>query len=365
MRAVLREWRDEVGETYLLGAVRVVLGLLLFSNALRAARALEDYYFGDVFHWPLVPEDLVPSRSVYTLLVAVQVLLSALVVAGHRSRPALFASAVLGAYLLACDRLQFHHNRWALYCYAFLLSLAPCDRSFYVARDGPSVRTGPLWAARLAQLQVSIIYVASGAAKLLDPDWRSGRVIFQRIVLYGHEAVAAGVPPSVVEWMTQPEIASTLAKLAIATELLLAVGLWSRQLRVVALWWGVWFHLTIELTSRVEGFTWLTFAMYALFCTPDVRERKLYYDSTRWRGRTLARAVAALDWLARFDVRPWAPDAIKRGHTIVVIRRDGTHATGVRALAMVARCTPLLFPLWVPLTLVASFTKGGDASAGA
>jgi hypothetical protein len=48
-----------------------------------------------------------------------------------------------------------------------------------------------------------------------------------------------------------------------------------------------------------------------------------------------------------------------------VIRRDGTLATGVRALAMVARCTPLLFTLWVPLAVVASFTKGGDASAGA
>jgi hypothetical protein len=361
----VRRWRDEIGETYLLGAVRVVLGLLLFANALRAARELEDVYFGDVFHWPLLPETAVPSRSVYTLVVAVQVLLSAMVVAGHRARSALFGSAALGMYVLACDRIQFHHNRWALFCYAFLLSFSPCDRSFYVAGEGPGVPVGPLWAARLAQLQVSIIYVASGGAKLLDPDWRSGRVILERMVYFAHNALDAGVPACVVDWFAQPDVTSSLAKLAIATELLLAVGLWSRQLRVVALWWGVWFHITIEATSRVEGFTWLTFAMYVLFCEPDLRERKLYYDRSRLRGRTLARAVAMLDWLARFDIRPWAPDGIKRGHTVVVIRRDGTHATGVRALAMVARCTPLLFPLWVPLTLVASFTKGGDASAGA
>jgi hypothetical protein len=47
---------------------------------------------------------------------------------------------------------------------------------------------------------------------------------------------------------------------------------------------------------------------------------------------------------------------------VVVIRRDGSHATGLGALAMVARCTPLVFPMWAPLALAASFTQGGDAS---
>jgi hypothetical protein len=365
MFGAIKRWRDEVGDTYELGAVRVVLGMLLFANGLRAARALQSGYFGDAFHWPLIPEPLVPSRTVYALIVVAQVLLSALVVAGHRARGALLASAALGVYVLLCDRLQFHHNRYALFCYALLLSFAPCDRSFYVASTAVGTRVGPLWAARLAQVQCCLIYVASGMSKLLDPDWRNGRVLFQRMASAVEQGIDPRVPASWVECAMHPEVASALAKLAIATELLLVVGLWSRHLRVVALWWGVWFHLSIEATSHVEGFTWLTLAIYALFATPDVRARKLYYDRTRIRGRLLARTVLLLDWLARFDVRPWAPDGIRRGHTIVVIRRDGTLATGVRALAMVARCTPLLFTLWVPLAVVASFTKGGDASAGA
>jgi hypothetical protein len=65
--------------------------------------------------------------------------------------------------------------------------------------------------------------------------------------------------------------------------------------------------------------------------------------------------VAVLDWFARFEIRPWTPDGIVRGHTIVVIRRDSVHVTGIHALAVIARCTPLLFPLWGPLALVASF----------
>lgn len=365
MWSAVRRWSEEVGDTYVLGLVRVALGVLLFANALRAAHELKDAYFGDVFHWPMVPEAWVLPRTGYAVLVAVQAILAALVVAGHRARLALFLSAVAGTYVLLCDRLQFHHNRWALFCYALLLSLSPCDRSFYVERQVPGTRLAPLWAARLGQAQVSLVYLASGGSKFVDPDWRSGRVLCERFVLYGQNAVARGVPAGVIEWLTQPGVGGVLAKLAIATELLLAVGLWSRHLRVVALWWGVCFHLTIEATSSVEGFTWLTLAVYGLFCTPDVRARKLWYDGSRVRGRVLARAVSLLDWLARFDVRPWAPDAVRRGHAIVIVRRDGTHATGVCALAMVARCVPALFPLWVPLTIVAGFTKGGDASVGA
>jgi hypothetical protein len=361
----LRRWRDEVGDTYVLGAVRVALGLLLFANALRAARELEDGYFGDVFHWPLIAEAWVPSRASYTLVVVLQVLLSALVVAGYRARAALFSSAMLSFYVTACDRVQFHNNRVALADYALLLSLSPCDRSFFLAGDDPATRIGPLWATRLAQLQVSIIYLASGGSKLLDADWRSGRVIFERFVLFGHNAVTAGVPAPVVQWLSRPEVGGLLAKLAIATELLLSIGLWLRTSRVAALWWGVWFHLIIEATSRVEGFTWLTLAMYALFATPEVRTRTLYFDRSRARGRVLSRSVRLLDWLARFDVKPWAPDAIRRGHAIVIVGRDGTHATGICALAMVARCVPLLFPLWAPLALVASFTRGGDAAVDA
>ncbi|MDP9035784.1 MAG: HTTM domain-containing protein [Myxococcota bacterium] len=365
MLAAIRRWRDEVGDTYVLGEVRVVIGVLLVGNALRAARELQCGYFGDVFHWPMIPEGLVASRPSYTVLVVAQLLLGVLVMVGYRARFALLASAVAGAYVLLCDRVQFHHNRWALFCYALLLAFSPCDRAFFVAADTLTTRVGPLWAARLAQLQLSMIYVASGGSKLLDPDWRHGRVILERFALYGYQAVERGIPQGLVDRFSQPEVTGVLAEVAIATELFLAVGLWGRTTRIFALWLGVWFHLVIEATSRVEAFTWLTLAIYGLFATPDVRARKLFYDSSRLRGRCAARFVYGIDWLARFEVRAWAPDDVQQGYAVVVVRRDGTHATGIRALAMIARATPSLFPMWAPLALIASFTKGGDASAGA
>jgi hypothetical protein len=364
LRAICR-WRDEVGDTYVLGAVRLVIGLLLFENALRAVRELRAGYFGEVFHWPIVPEWLVPSRSVYGGVVAFQVLFSALVVTGVLSRISMLGSAILGSFILCCDRVQFHHNRAALFFYAFLLSFAPCDRSLALRAVPPEKSVGDLWAARLAQLQLSMIYVASGGSKLLNADWRGGQVLLERFVLYGPQAVSRGIPESLMQWLAQPGPSGALAKVAIATELFLALCLWPRRTRVFALWWGVWFHLTIEVTSRVESFTWLTLAMYALFCTPDVRARKVYYDASRLRGRLLARIVTLSDWLARFEVKPWAPDDVRGKHAIVIVRRDGTPATGVRALAMMARCTPVVFPLWAPLALAASFTKGGEVSARA
>jgi hypothetical protein len=263
--------------------------------------------------------------------------------------------------------MQFHHNAYALFCFAGLLSLSPCDRSFLITGsvESPAARIGSLWAVRLAQAQVSLIYLASGGGKLLDADWRDGLVLADRMARHANEALTHGIPPKVVLWLTNAAASSALAKVAIATELFLALGLWSRRTRVFALWWGVMFHLTIEVTSQVQVFTWLMLATYGFFVTPDAHARKLFFDPSRPKGLLFARLVRGFDWLARFDVVPWQPDRLRTGHSLVIVRRDGSRATGIRAFAMVARCLPILFPLWGPIAFVASFTKGGEASVRA
>ncbi len=366
MPELFRRWANEVGDAFTLGLVRSIMGGFLFLQALSAAGDLARVgYFGDHFHLPFIPERFVASHDAYVVILAVRILLAVMVTVGHRARLALLGSAALGVYTLLCNRVEFHHNRYSLYCYAFLIALGPCDRAIAITRDESPSHGAPMWAQRLAQLQVSIVYLASGASKLLDPDWRDGLVLSDRFARYAYQALEKGVPQSVVDAFGTPAATSALAKAAIATELFLAIGLLDKRTRVFALWWGTMFHLTIEATSKVEIFTWLTLTMYALFATPDVRARKLFFDPSRARGRTIARTVRLLDWLARFDVKAWTPDDLKQGHSIVVVRRDGTRATGIRALAMCARTLPLLFPLWAPLAFVASFTKGGDASAQA
>jgi hypothetical protein len=360
-------WYEEIGDGYVLGLVRAALGVLLFWQALGAAQDLRNGYFGDHFHVPMIPEAFVAPGNVYLGIVAARLILAAMVAVGHRARLALFASALFAFYEILCDRLQYHHNRWALVCFSVLVALGPCDRSFSITQGASSApqRAGPMWPQRLAQLQLSLIYLASGGSKLLDDDWRGGLVLGDRLARYGHQAIARGVPKAIVELLSEPWASSALAKGAIATELFLMFGLWNTKTRIFALWWGVLFHLTIEATSKVEAFTWLTLAIYALFATPDVGARKLYFDPSRAKGVVFSRLVALFDWLARFDVRAWEPDDLKRGHSIVIVRRDGTRATGIRALAMVTRCLPILFPIWAPVALIASFTKGGETSSRA
>jgi hypothetical protein len=360
----LRSFKDEIGDGYVLGPVRVALGALLGWHALTAAEELEQLgYFGDVFHMSMLPEALVPSHSLYAVLLALRVVLAVMVMFGVWARPALAASALLGLWLLLCDRLQFHHNRYSLFCYALLLAFTPCDRSWRATESPvPEPRTGPFWAVRLAQLQISIVYLASGGSKLLDPDWRSGLVLGDRIARHAHLAVAAGVPRKVVDMLAQPDAASALAKLAIMSELVICVALWIQPTRAVALWWGIWFHITIQLTTKVETFTLLTLAMYGVYATPDYHARTLRFDPSRFWGKTAGAFVPIFDWLGRFEVKPWEPDA-QPGHSVVVMRRDGERVTGVRAFAMIARCLPVLFPFWAPLALVASFTRQGDLTA--
>jgi hypothetical protein len=364
MSSLLARFKDEIADGYVLGPVRVAIGVLLGWHALQAGEELARLgYFGDIFHIAMIPEALVPSARLYAVLLALRMCLAVMVMFGVWARPALAVSALLGLWVLLCDRLQFHHNRYSLDCYALLLALTPCDRSWRVTESAvPEPRTGPFWAVRLSQLQVSLIYFASGGSKLLDPDWRSGLVLADRITRHAHLAVAAGVPRGVVDALAQPDAASALAKLAIMTELVLCVALWLRPTRVIALWWGIWFHIAIQLTTKVETFTLLTLAMYGVFATPDYHARKLRYDPSRFWGKTAGNLVPLFDWLGRFEVKAWEPDD-QPGHSIVVVRRDGERVTGVRAFAMLARSLPILFPFWAPLTLIASFTRQGDLSS--
>jgi hypothetical protein len=361
MLAALARLRDEIEDGYVLGPVRAAVGALLAWQALSAAEELAKVgYFGDTFHVPMIPEAFVPAPRVYAVVLAARVCLAVMVAIGVWARPALAASAGLGLWLLLCDRNQFHHNRYSLYCYALLLSLTPCDRSWRATEATVlEPRRGPWWGVRLAQFQVSLVYLASGGSKLLDPDWRDGLVLGDRITRYAHVAVARGVPHGVVELVGQPDVSSALAKLAIMTELVLCVALWLRPTRVVALWWGLWFHLAIQATSKVETFSILALSLYGVFVTPDYRTRKLQFDPSRFWGKLAGVLVPALDWFARFQVEPWEPDD-QRGHSVVIVRRDGERATGVRAFAMMTRCLPLLFPLWAPVALLSSFTRRGD-----
>ncbi len=365
VRAWVSSLLDGTVDGTFLGPLRVTLGALLFWQALVSAQDLGAAgYFGEAFHTSLLPARLLPTKAVYTGLVAGRCVLAALVVLGVRARAALLVSGISALYTLSLNTLDFHHNRYSLALYAVLLSLTPCDRSFLLLSD-PSAsleadRVGPGYGVLLCRIQIAIVYLASGVSKLLDDDWRAGTVLHERFVLFGPEAEAHGAPHALLAALGTPLGASILAKVAIFTELALAFLLFPRRTRTAAIYGGLLFHALIQVTSRVEAFSVLAVAMYSVFVEGDVRARSFRYDPGSAPARSLAKIVRATDWLSRFDVKPWEPDGLTRAHSVVVVRRDGSRATRLAAAAMVARCIPLFFVAWAPLAFAASFTKGGD-----
>ena len=345
-----RGFLDEVGDAHVVAAARIAFGVLLLVQAWETAtEQLQEGFFGEHFHDAFIPERFVPSERTYALVLCLQAVAAVLVLLGHFARPALFFSALAITYAMLCDRLHFHHNRWALACYAFLLSFTPCDRARALGLEKGAPSGGPLWAQRLAMLQVSIVYLASGGSKLVDRDWRSGQVLYDRMVRYGQGAIDHGVPERVVAFFQQEDVASFMAKGAIATELFLAFALQTRRLRIFALFLGLAFHVAIETTSRVELFSFTTFAAYLLFATPDLRARTLRYDPTRPKAVALAWVVRSLDWLARFDVAPWQADGLSAKRSFVVTDRDGVPRTRFPAVMAIMRALPLAFPIWALL----------------
>lgn len=263
-------WRDEVGDVQRLGLVRLALGFFLFRQALHDVQHETTWgYFGARWHLPILPDTLVPSTMGFACVEAALLTLGALVVVGIAARPSLLLSGIGGIYLLLCDRMRYHHHIYTLYLMALLVAFMPCDRSWARGRRfaADDERIGPLWAMRLLQLQLSIIYLASAGSKILDAEWRSGAVLADRVVRYGNGAIARGVPHAIIHFLQSPLGGQLMAKGAIATELGLAVALWHPRTRRLAAWAGIVFHVTIDFTTGVDIFSWLSILILYLFAT--------------------------------------------------------------------------------------------------
>ena len=365
----LAHFFGEERDAYVLGLLRIALSALLFLNGARLVVELQrGGYFGDFFHLPIWPESVVPTREVYALLLGVQAVGAVLGFLGFWPRGALLAASSIGLFLLGCDRLQYHNNRYALLLLGFLLAFTPCDRSLLIAKRRPHTlplaeRIAPTFARRLFQIQVSLVYLGSACGKLLDPDWRGGQVLRLRFESVAPFWASRGVhlPPWVEHILSSALLGTLAAKVAISTELFLALGLWFPRTRRAALWVGVLFHFWIEVSARVELFSWVMGASYLAFVVPELRQRRFEYDPRNERARAFAAVLRLLDWCARFEIAELAPES-GRAHAFRVIGRDGQAKYGLRGVALVTEATPLLFPLWAPLALVSNLKR--DAIRG-
>ncbi|MES1178623.1 MAG: HTTM domain-containing protein [Myxococcales bacterium] len=363
LRAAWSRLFSEERDAYVLGLLRLALSALIFVHCGRLLLELQhNGYFADFFFVPIVPASWVPSRSAYELLLGGEAVAAACAFLGWWPREALLGASSIGLFVLLCDRLQYHNNRYALLILGWLLAFTPCDRSFRLARRPlrlpEAARIAPTFARRLFQVQVSLVYLGSAFGKLLDSDWRGGQVLLLRFLKTAEICAQHGFP--LPAWLAQlfasALFASLAAKAAIATELFIAIGAWLPRTRRLALWVGVLFHFWIEVSARVELFSWLMWASYFAFVTPELRERRFEFDPDRAAGRALLRLVVLCDWCARFERAP-LPFGERGRAFCYVTNRQGRRAHGLLGAAYLAEAIPLLFPLWLPFALVSRLRR--------
>lgn len=207
--------------------------------------------------------------AVYLLLLAGAVCMAV----GYRTR---IASAVVFGALLWFD----HVNPWAsnsgdavLRHLAFVLMLAPSGAALSLDRlrargalaEFPAVG---IWSLRLVQLQLSVIYLASVAAKLQGDAWQEG--VAASLALGVPDAIRFPLPELVT---SSPAAAHALTWGTIGLEAAIGLLVWNRRLRPWILGAGVCFHLMIDLALRAGFFSWAMLVCYLAFLPPETAAR--------------------------------------------------------------------------------------------
>lgn len=152
------------------------------------------------------------------------------------------------------------------------------------------------WALRLAQIQISVIYLSTVWEKAAGQLWRDGTAVSYAVRI--GELSRVPVPQFVTD---SPLLAELATYGTLAGELAVGILVWNRAARPWVLAVGVLLHLSIELTLAVGFFSMTIVTLYLAFLPPDRAEQVLGWVRDRLeRLRTSPR---------RKDPEPAVPEA--------------------------------------------------------
>jgi hypothetical protein len=255
------------------GVILVIHGLLLWPHA--------SLWYGPKGFLPYTQYFQIYGRSRLTLFqflpdsdVTVKVVLAVFVAAAASLSIGMLTtvSASLTFFLLISIHNRnpaiLHGGDDVLRVMAFLLIFSSAGADLSVDRLASS---GQLfvgesispWALRLMQLQVSIIYLRAGLAKLGGAAWLEGS--------------AAYYPTQVQEYrrFSLPRVLVGAFWIRLATwgtiviELGLGTAIWVKEFRTVILVCGFAFHLVLEYFLNLQLFGWTMMCCLLLFASPN------------------------------------------------------------------------------------------------
>lgn len=205
---------------------------------------------------------------------------------GFRTRVAALVVFVVMMSVTRTAPLAFNAGDALIRLVALYLVLMPAGSAVSVDRwraDRAGMWSFPRhapWALRLAQIQISVIYLSTVWEKAAGRLWRDGTAVSYAVRI--GELSRVPVPQFVTD---SPVLAELATYGTLAGELAVGVLVWNRAARPWVLAIGVLLHLSIELTLAVGFFSMTIVTLYLAFLPPERAEQVLRWVRDRWPGR--------------------------------------------------------------------------------
>ncbi|MGB7434193.1 MAG: HTTM domain-containing protein [Candidatus Acidiferrum sp.] len=126
-------------------------------------------------------------------------------------------------------------------------------------KEPAEIRPRRLWAQRLIQIQLSLLYLSAFFWKTKGAPWIHGTALF--FVYHNLQLQRFPLP----FWLFHPAILKIATWLALVLELALGSLIWVKGFRYKMLVAGLLFHLTLEYSLNVPMFQWDVLSAYILF----------------------------------------------------------------------------------------------------
>lgn len=349
--------------------LRILVGPVVLVHLWPFVREmLRGRYYGDSFYSPWVTWLPEPSKPMYFALLWVAIASAILLTIGLFTRTASGVTFGIVAYNFFLSQTHFHNNRTFLLIVLGCLMLTPSGRLLSLDarrrwRDPSHDELAPLWPLYLLRFEALCVYLGSGGSKLFDPDWRAGIVTWDRVLRFRGRLEASIAPDWLIALVTREDFHVVFAKVAIATEIGVALGLLWPRTRTGAIWVAIVFHVVIGIALQVEVFSVVAIAALLVWSEPRTRDRVLEIDRSMPGALRFERLVRRLDWLARFEwrARTVSATAAPGGPWLTLVDRDGRRLHDRRAaLCALSRCPPV-FPLVAPWLLLRPLLPKGDS----
>ncbi len=266
-----------------LGVFRAGYGLMMLISVVRfwAKGWIDEIYIQpDVFfpYWGFEWVQPWPAAGMYVHFAALG-MLAFLIMVGLWSRPALLLFFFGFTYVELIDRTTYLNHYYLISILALLMAFMPVERAFSLSRrlglkKGPE--TVPLWSLYAIRLQVGLVYVTAGLAKL-RADW-----LFRAEPLHSWLSVHSDMPVF-GPLLAQTYVAYAMSWAGAFFDLFVLAFLLHRQTRAYAYAAVVAFHAITGILFPIGVFPIVMALSATIFFEPD------------WPRRFIGRAAPAVD----------------------------------------------------------------------